>query len=315
MSNTSESIVTPEELIENYTPLHSPIKWFGGKGSQTGMLRAFMPHQKHFKVYVEAFAGGASLLFAKEPKGFEVINDIHSGLHTLYTVLRDEYKFQRFNHLAQFTLYSEQTHSEAREMWEKAEDEIERAYLFFVLCRMSARGDITSANWDTNVTSSRRDLAPNVSAWISTVANLHAIHQRLREVQVSCRDFREVATCLEGCNTFFYHDPPYHLQTRSKFGGYHHEFNNQDHKDLIDICLASKGFVMLSGYRHKVHAPLDKRVERHDGWFRYDYEVKKRTESIWTNYDPKEFGEESDVLEGCGDCPQCDRKRTDSEAA
>lgn len=32
------------------------------------------------KIYVEVFCGGASLLFAKEPVGAEVYNDVDEGL-------------------------------------------------------------------------------------------------------------------------------------------------------------------------------------------------------------------------------------------
>lgn len=52
--------------------LRSPIGYFGGKGNLVSKLLQYVPKHKY---YIEAFGGGASLLFAKETSDFEVYND------------------------------------------------------------------------------------------------------------------------------------------------------------------------------------------------------------------------------------------------
>jgi len=46
--------------------MHSPVYWFGGKGNMTAKLPLH-------RTYVEAFGGGASLLFAKPPMHTEIV--------------------------------------------------------------------------------------------------------------------------------------------------------------------------------------------------------------------------------------------------
>lgn len=52
--------------------------WPGGK---TRLLPHLLPlvAQASHRTYVEAFAGGAALLFAREPARAEVLNDCHGG--------------------------------------------------------------------------------------------------------------------------------------------------------------------------------------------------------------------------------------------
>ena len=67
--------------------MKSPIVWFGGKGNFVKKLLPFIPVHH---TYVEAYGGGASLLFAKKPSNVEVYNDMHTVLVHLFRVLRDK---------------------------------------------------------------------------------------------------------------------------------------------------------------------------------------------------------------------------------
>ena len=66
--------------------MKSPIQWFGGKGLFTKVLLPLIPAHH---LYVEAFGGGASLLFAKPPSSNEVYNDIDSTLADFFRMLQD----------------------------------------------------------------------------------------------------------------------------------------------------------------------------------------------------------------------------------
>ena len=56
------------------TAVASPLKWHGGKSYLAGRIVAMMPAHTH---YVEPYAGGLSVLLAKEPEGVsEVVTDL-----------------------------------------------------------------------------------------------------------------------------------------------------------------------------------------------------------------------------------------------
>jgi len=60
------------------------IKWPGGK---TRLLKHLLPLPPH-TCFVEAFAGGAALLLAKQPSPVEVLNDLNGDLINLYRQLK-----------------------------------------------------------------------------------------------------------------------------------------------------------------------------------------------------------------------------------
>jgi len=243
--------------------MRSPITWFGGKGNMTAkLLKLIPPHH----TYVEPFGGGGSLLFAKKPSPVEVYNDLDSGLVNFFRVLRDPEKFERFHRLVSFTPYSREEYNFCRETWEKCEDDVERAYRWFVVARMSF-GGFFGHSWGFAVTRSLRGMADPCSRWLSTIEGLPEIHARLMRVQIEHKDFREIFTIYDTPNTLFYCDPPYVPDTR-RAGTYKHEMSLQDHSKLVEILLKLKGKVLLSGYCHPVYEPLEQA-----GWRRYDYET------------------------------------------
>jgi len=64
-----------------------PMPYAGGKQNIADDIVALLPSHLH---YVEPFAGGLSVLFAKEPSHIETVNDIDEEIMTFWTVLRDK---------------------------------------------------------------------------------------------------------------------------------------------------------------------------------------------------------------------------------
>jgi len=243
--------------------LRSPIGSFGGKGNMVKKLLNLIPLHR---IYVEPFGGGASLLFAKEPSPIEIYNDLDSSFVNFFRVLRDPEKFERFYHLVSLTPYSREEFYFCRETWEKCEDEVERAYKWFIVARMSFSGKFGNS-WGYSITLSRRNMSSKCSSWLSTIEDLSRIHQRLMRVQIEHRDFRDILVTYDTQETLFYCDPPYVLDTR-RSKEYHYEMTICDHEDLVQLLLKVKGKVILSGYKHEVYEPLE-----YAGWERRDYKT------------------------------------------
>lgn len=104
------------------------------------MVAKLLPLIPPHKIYVEVFGGGASLLFAKEPSPVEVYNDLDSGLVNFFRVLRDPGKFEKFYRKVCFTPYSREEYCFCRDTWGECKDDVERAYRWFVVARMSFSG-------------------------------------------------------------------------------------------------------------------------------------------------------------------------------
>src|SRR5690242_14260395 len=82
-----------------------PLKWHGGKYYLASKIVAMMPPHIH---YVEPFAGGLSVLLAKDPEGVsEVVNDIDGRLSNFWSVLKDESAFAKMQRILEATPFSE----------------------------------------------------------------------------------------------------------------------------------------------------------------------------------------------------------------
>jgi len=223
------------------------------------LLKLIPPHQ----TYCEPFGGAAALLFAKPPSPVEVYNDVDSGLVNLFRVLRDPEKFEQFYYRVCLTLYSREEYYYCLNTWQQCEDDVEKAYRFFVVARMSFGGHF-GHSWGFEITKSARGMVQVCSRWLAAIEDLPYIHARLMQVQIENRDFRELIPIYDTPDTLFYCDPPYVPDTR-RDGWYKHEVSLEDHQELVELLLKVKGKALLSGYRHKVYEPLEKA-----GWQRLE---------------------------------------------
>lgn len=275
--------------------LRSPITWFGGKGNMVAKLVKFLP-QHH--IYVEAFGGAASLLFAKAPSNVEVYNDRDSRLVNFFRVLRDMEKFSQLERMAMLTPYSREECKAAQRSIGKG-NEVEQAWSFFTASRQGFSGNIGS--WGYGVSSSSRGMAAQCSKWLGAITALPEVHQRLMQVQIEHDDWRQVLQRYDTPETFFYLDPPYVPSTR-KSGSYVHELGESDHQELIETIQGLQGKVLLSGYPNQIYEQLEKK-----GWQKVEWQTschaagrtrasglqgvgavqakQPRTEAVWFNYE------------------------------
>lgn len=262
------------------------------------MAKHLLPLIPDHHIYVEVFGGGASLLFAKEPSSVEVYNDLDSGLVNFFRVLRDPEMFARLLELCRFTPYSREEFEYCRATWDREADDVDKAFRWYVVARMSFSG-IFGGSWGMTVASSARGMASGVSKWLSIQELLPSIHKRIMRVQIEHADFRKILQRYDTPRTFFYIDPPYVMETR-RSGGYAHELHTEDHQELVTALLDLKGMAILSGYATPLYQPLEDA-----GWARLDFETvccaagrtrasglqgkgtvkekQKRIETVWLN--------------------------------
>lgn len=232
--------------------LRSPIWWFGGKGMMVSKLLPYLPPHH---TWVEVFGGGASLTFAKAPSPVEVYNDIDEGLVNFFRVLRDRKLFRRLHRLCQLTPYSRAWYYHCRKNWKRQMVDVNRAYMWYIVVKMSFSG-VFSRALSTAVGATSRGMARPVSGWLKKVGDIRTIHERFSNVDVERLDFRNVFARYDSASTLFYCDPPYvHGTRREKV--YEHEMSDDDHRELVDIILNVKGMVLLSGYHNEIYKPLE----------------------------------------------------------
>lgn len=263
-----------------------PIKWHGGKCYLAPWIISLMPKCTH---YVEPYFGGGSVLLARDPEGVsEVVADTNEELMNFWSVLACEVQFPRFLRIVQATPFSEKLWMESGLILngKDCEDDCYRASYFFIHCRQSLAGRMKSFTGITK-TRVRRGMNNEVSAWLTAIEGLPAVHERLNRVLILNRDALEVIRSQDGPETLLYLDPPYLKQTRAAPDVYANEMSDETHHTLLCIIRQCKGTVLISGYRSAMYDDLLK------DWKRFDKETpnhaaggkEKRTmtECVWSN--------------------------------
>lgn len=270
----------------------SPIKWHGGKHYLAPKLVAMMPAHEH---YVEPFAGGLSVLFAKDPTGTsEIVNDLNGNLSTFWDVIRCETRFAEFARAVEACPFSEPLFERAIEVLEtnkhvRLSAPVDLAVAFFVVCRQSLAGRMKTFAPLTR-SRTRRGMSEQASAWLGAIEGLRDVHERLKRVVVLNRDALEVIRQQDHESALFYLDPPYVHGTRKATSVYSHEMADAQHIELCDLVRKCKARVMISGYPSEVYHDL---LESH-GWNRTDFDLpnnsaggkskRRMVESVWCNF-------------------------------
>ncbi|OQW35850.1 MAG: hypothetical protein A4E20_08905 [Nitrospira sp. SG-bin2] len=276
----------------------SPLKYHGGKSYLASKIVTLMPEHTH---YVEPYAGGLSVLLAKDPEGVsEVINDLNKHVTNFWSVLRAPHAFAEFQRCVEAQPFCEADWKASKRivdelLWNGVNPtsahtaNVLRAFAFFVCCRQSLAGRM-QAFAPRSRTRTRRGMNEQVSAWLNAVEGLPAVHARLKRVLILNRPALEVIKAEDGPRTLYYLDPPYVHSTRATTGEYAHEMTEEQHIDLLRLLGSIKGRFLLSGYRSDVYDYYATNL----GWNRHDFELpnnaaggkeKRRvTECLWTNY-------------------------------
>lgn len=224
--------------------MRTPLQYYGGK---TRMLPHILPLIPEHRIYVEGFAGGAAVFFAKAPSVIEVLNDTNGCIANFYRVCADPVFFSRLLKRVEGTLSDERTHRIAKDIYfgslpsEMTEIQVDKAWAVWVLANMSFGGQLGakfqtvcnySDNWSPGVKIKNRRRQFKYYAG------------RLEKVTVLDRDAVEIIKQYDAEDTFFYLDPPYVGARQGHYEGY-----KQEDFDLLLYTLSQiKGKFLLSSY-------------------------------------------------------------------
>jgi len=245
---------------------------------------SYLPAHTH---YIEAFAGGLSLLFAKRPSTIETINDLDRRLITFWTMLRD--KPEELIRACAYTPYAREEFFKAREVPED-EEPLEVARCLFVRLTQGRMAKPNGRGTWRHPLSNVRSPADEYAEFVNRLERAAA---RLRSVYIECMPATQLLEHYgKHSDILFYLDPPYVYDTRtsSTRGFYVHEMTDEDHTELAEAAHTVKGPVVVSGYPSTLYKRLYK------DWFTVELPYwtvqgngtrQPRMEVLWMNRQPQ----------------------------
>ncbi len=197
--------------------MKSFIPWVGGKSLLAKRIIAEFPES--FSRYIEVFGGGASVLFAQESSAkLEVYNDADSQLVNLFRCVK--FHRQELQREISHWLNSREMFYDIRERLDlPGFTDIQRTAMFYVQVRISFGSDRQAFGCD------RKNLSCDY---------LEKIEQRLKNVVIEHKDFRNLIEVYDRPDALFYCDPPYHNSEKY----YDKLFSESDHEQLCEMIIS-----------------------------------------------------------------------------
>lgn len=218
----------------------TPLTFYGGKQKLAAQIIALMPPHV---AYLEPFAGGAAVLFAKPPAERETLNDLDGQIMRFWRALRDQPE-----HLASAVAMTPYGRGEWRESREPAEDDVEAARRLLVNVDQSfsrSRG-----SWSPPSLLKDRKGRWQPGTWANLPTRIRVAAERLTNVCLENTDAIDLIPRWDMPQSVIYVDPPYigeHRREMSK--GYAHDAVPDLWPRLIDALLQIEhAAVILSGY-------------------------------------------------------------------
>lgn len=305
---TTQPNTTPLPTKRGKPPLVSTLRrkkliafgWYGGKFSHLDWLLPLLPPAHH---YCEPFAGSGAVLLNRAPSPVETYNDLDGEVVNFFRVLREQ-KDALIEAIG-LTPFSREEFGIAC-LLEPNLAPLERARRFYVRARQVRTGLAQTASigrWANCKDTSRAGMSGVVSRWLGGVEALPEIAERLLRVQIENRPAIDVIRLYDSERSLFYCDPPYLHETRGDTSAYGHEMTDGQHEELAATLNAVSGKVAISNYQCDLMDrlyPAPRWVKTTSAERTIHSTKDKRSEALWTNYDPREIlsGQSSLLLEG-----------------
>lgn len=227
-------------------------KYPGSKARIAPILAAALPTTR---VYLDPMVGGGSVLLARPVSPVEVVNDLDGAVVNFWRVLRDAP--EDLAHAITCTPYSRAEYVQA--CGAPATDPLERARRFVVRSWQGyGSSNQTSNGWSRTIgrTTNLQGLRTSHyhgQRWTALPARIRAVADRLRAVEVECRDVFTLLQEYAHPWVTVYLDPPYPMETRGGRRLYTHEFTGDHHAELLRLACLHPGPVAISSYRNDLY--------------------------------------------------------------
>lgn len=233
-------------------PRRPVLRYHGGKWRLAPWIIGHFPAHR---LYVEPFAGAASVLLRKPRSTSEVLNDRYERLVSAFRVLRDPDSAARLAAMLRLTPYAKVEYLACRQ---PHPDPIEDARRLIVLAYQGHGSAAASGRVRTGWRRGDRDtLSTTASDWMGLPAEVAAWCERLRGVYIECDEANDVIRRYDSPDTLFYVDPPYVAETRHAGSrAYRHEMTDDQHRELAEVLHQARGKVVLSGYDSALYRAL-----------------------------------------------------------
>lgn len=239
--------------------MRTPLTYYGGKQRLATQILELMPSGP---VYIEAFAGGLAVLFARARAQREIINDLDGRVIAFWRAVRDH--ADELAAVAAATPY-------IRAEWEFCranpigDNVVETARRLLVLVDHSyAR---SAGSWSSPALLADRRGRWQPGTWENMPPRILAATDRLQGVALESIDASTLIERSDQAGVVIYADPPYPMSTRSSGGaGYLHDDDGTLWPRLTEVLLSIEhAHVVLSSYPGPELAPLESA-----GWRRVD---------------------------------------------
>ncbi len=214
----------------------------------------------------------------------ETFNDLDGEIYNLFKVIRE--RPEELIRTLEATPWSRQEYMESYERDFFIQSDVEMARLFLVKMWQgigSKTADRTG--WRNNI----KGVNGNVARFHTSLpTEILEVSERLKckngkIVQIENQDMFQLIERYNRENVLMYIDPPYVRSTRNN-RIYKHEFTDDDHRRLLELCNKSKAKIVISGYDCPLYQDMLK------SWNHYTTQCttesgKTKEESIWLNYE------------------------------
>lgn len=207
------------------------ITYVGGKHYTSNIIINILDYSK--TTYIELFGGSGKILLGKHKHSRNIYNDINYGLYSLFYTVKN-YPEEFLDRL-RYMVPSEKLFYDYRDL--NTTDIIDNAVKTFVVYNLSFAG-----------MGNRFGLAykkVKASRLTNKIKNIRAFSEKLKDVEVWNKDFREVLELIKDEeDIMLYADPPYYGVEHYYDTG----FGLEEHKILAEYLNKARYSVMISYY-------------------------------------------------------------------
>lgn len=218
------------------------FSWYGGKIRFVDILMLLIPIHK---IWVEVYAGAASLTLNHGQSEVEIINDFDEEISNLHKIMADPVKGDAFLEKALGLQHDPDSFYEAKKAWKngfEGFDRMDRAVSTFRLVSQSFN-------------STRESYRKNVETWKyqqELLNNLPLVRQRMKGMTVlNVNALELIRKYRDNRDAFLFLDPPYLHELRGKGAdkAYRKEMSREDHIKMLLLIRRAKCKILLCCYR------------------------------------------------------------------